>query len=316
MSQELSGNSSDSSEFVLIEHSALGSPVSSTSDESDRFAAWNISPSNISSNPSTFTSSTRPLIPHREGQFQARRPPREDRDDLDSLIFPSPYTTGALTPPRPRTPGGSLPNSRPSSPAQYPPSQTSSPSFSPKPRAPNPPAFPPTIPSPSINLLSQDVFRSHQETTLDQVFEAGSAAISEAATITIAAVSKAAHWVATRDPSQLWLTAYFAASVSLTISNKYLLRGWFPFPWILTTVQLSFALLGTQLSARLGLYRVARLSAQRELIIYSTATLFSCEILLSNVSLKLVTLPVCPLPLSLPANYIAKSEPFVPHSTI
>ncbi|KAL8284276.1 hypothetical protein RQP46_005025 [Phenoliferia psychrophenolica] len=49
--------------------------------------------------------------------------------------------------------------------------------------------------------------------------------------------------------------------------------------------------LGTLAAAKLGIYRASRLSNDRETVLYALSFLFSCEILASNVSLKLVAIP-------------------------
>ncbi|KAI5475474.1 UAA transporter family protein [Pseudohyphozyma bogoriensis] len=99
------------------------------------------------------------------------------------------------------------------------------------------------------------------------------------------------HFLAALRPSQLWLVAYFFASVSLTISTKFMLRSFFPFPWILTAMQMLFALIFTQLSSFFGIHRIARLSPNRESWALTCCVLFSFEILASNISLKMVPVP-------------------------
>ena len=79
---------------------------------------------------------------------------------------------------------------------------------------------------------------------------------------------------------------------ALPIYNKALLRGFFPFPWLLTAVQMGCSSLGTFVAAKVGIYRASRLSNERETVLYALSFLFSCEILASNVSLKLVAIPV------------------------
>ncbi|ORY87384.1 hypothetical protein BCR35DRAFT_253150, partial [Leucosporidium creatinivorum] len=88
------------------------------------------------------------------------------------------------------------------------------------------------------------------------------------------------------------LLAYFCLSVATVISNKHLLRGYFPFPWMLLgVVQLGFATIGIVGATKVGSYRATRLSAQHETIVKLVAVLFSCEQLASILSLRMVTVP-------------------------
>lgn len=52
------------------------------------------------------------------------------------------------------------------------------------------------------------------------------------------------------EPSDLWLMLYFCAAAALPIYNKALLRGFFPFPWILTANQMACSSLGTIAAAK------------------------------------------------------------------
>jgi len=90
-------------------------------------------------------------------------------------------------------------------------------------------------------------------------------------------------------------TNSFVLSVTQTISNKYLLRGWYPFPWILTTTQLLFCTLGTMVAAQAGLYTPARVSPDRAMRLRFISILFSAELLCANVGLRMVSVP-CKLP--------------------
>lgn len=98
------------------------------------------------------------------------------------------------------------------------------------------------------------------------------------------------RFVISLDPS---LLGYFFLSVSTVISNKHLLRGYFPFPWMLLgVVQLGFATIGILGATKVGSYRATRLSGQHETIVKLVAVLFSCEQLASILSLRMVTVPV------------------------
>ncbi|GAA5958904.1 hypothetical protein JCM21900_005406 [Sporobolomyces salmonicolor] len=88
------------------------------------------------------------------------------------------------------------------------------------------------------------------------------------------------------------LLAFFLASVSSTISNKALLKGFFGgIYFFLTAWQMACATLGTMLGARLGAYRPIKLSPKREGVLKMVALVFSLEILASNLALRFVIVP-------------------------
>lgn len=96
-------------------------------------------------------------------------------------------------------------------------------------------------------------------------------------------------FVISLDPS---LLAYFVFSVAAVLSNKYLLRGYFPFPWSLISLQMSCATLAMMTMAKAGLYSPTRISAGDERTVKVVALLFSCEQLSSILGLRLVNVPV------------------------
>lgn len=87
------------------------------------------------------------------------------------------------------------------------------------------------------------------------------------------------------------LSAFFLFSVTQTITNKFLLRGYFPFVWLLTTLQLACCTAGVALAARLGAYVPARVSPARTLHLRLISLLFSAELLANNLALRVVTVP-------------------------
>ncbi|KAM0748314.1 hypothetical protein T439DRAFT_304697 [Meredithblackwellia eburnea MCA 4105] len=91
--------------------------------------------------------------------------------------------------------------------------------------------------------------------------------------------------------SDLWLILWFCVSASLPIYNKALLRGFFPFPFLLTANQMLCSSMGTWCAAKAGVFRPSRLSVEREKIIWGIAALYSAEILTSNLGLRLVNVP-------------------------
>ncbi|GAA5871342.1 hypothetical protein JCM16303_000723 [Sporobolomyces ruberrimus] len=88
------------------------------------------------------------------------------------------------------------------------------------------------------------------------------------------------------------LLAYFLISVSSTISNKSLLRGFFQgITFTLTAWQMACATLGTMLSVKLGHYKPIKLTPKRESIMRFVALVFSFEIAASNLALRLIPVP-------------------------
>ncbi|BGO91939.1 hypothetical protein NBRC10512_001108 [Rhodotorula toruloides] len=88
------------------------------------------------------------------------------------------------------------------------------------------------------------------------------------------------------------LLAFFLISVSATLSNKHLLRGFFHgLTYSLTAWQMACATGGTVLAARVGAYRPYKVKQRHERIVQAVAVVFSCEILCSNLALRLVPVP-------------------------
>ncbi|KWU43207.1 hypothetical protein RHOSPDRAFT_3818, partial [Rhodotorula sp. JG-1b] len=97
------------------------------------------------------------------------------------------------------------------------------------------------------------------------------------------------HFLRSLHPS---LVALFLVSVSATLSNKTLLRGFFEgLTYSLTTWQLACASLGTMLAERIGVYRPQRVPTKHGRLVQAVAFVFSCEILCSNLALRLVPVP-------------------------
>lgn len=89
------------------------------------------------------------------------------------------------------------------------------------------------------------------------------------------------------------LLAYFLVSVSSTISNKSLLRGFFQgITFTLTAWQMACATLGTMLSVKMGHYKPIKMTPKRESIMRWVALVFSFEIAASNLALRLIPVPV------------------------
>ncbi|BGP40615.1 hypothetical protein JCM10450v2_004610 [Rhodotorula kratochvilovae] len=97
------------------------------------------------------------------------------------------------------------------------------------------------------------------------------------------------HFVRSLHPS---LLALFFVSVSATLSNKALLRGFFHgLTYSLTSWQMICATGGTVLAQRIGAYRPQRVPVKHNRELQVIAFVFSCEILCSNLALRLVPVP-------------------------
>lgn len=93
--------------------------------------------------------------------------------------------------------------------------------------------------------------------------------------------------------SQLpWLGLYFSLNLFLTLSNKSVLTG-FPYPYTLTAIHAFCSACGGLILRLRGLYAPKRLSIRQELVLTAFSFLYSINIAVSNVSLHLVTVPVC-----------------------
>jgi hypothetical protein len=86
---------------------------------------------------------------------------------------------------------------------------------------------------------------------------------------------------------------YFAFNLGLTIFNKRVLLA-FPFPWSLTAIHALAGTIGSQLAHANGLFSAARLSRNHSFILVAFSILYTVNIAVSNLSLHLVTVPVCP----------------------
>lgn len=98
------------------------------------------------------------------------------------------------------------------------------------------------------------------------------------------------HFVRSLHPS---LLALFVVSVSATLSNKSLLRGYFHgLTYSLTSWQMLCATGGTVLAQRTGAYRPQRIAFKHNRELHVIAFVSSCEILCSALALRLIPVPV------------------------
>jgi len=82
-----------------------------------------------------------------------------------------------------------------------------------------------------------------------------------------------------------WLSTYFGLNLALTIYNKLVLAGGFPFPYALTAIHCMFGTAGCSFCLQRGMFMTARLSSTEHIIIFWFSWLYTVNIIVSNVSL-------------------------------
>ncbi|KAK7053052.1 hypothetical protein VNI00_004373 [Paramarasmius palmivorus] len=87
-----------------------------------------------------------------------------------------------------------------------------------------------------------------------------------------------------------WLCLYFCFNLGLTLYNKGVLV-YFPFPYTLTAVHALFGSLGSSALARAGFFKPAQLTKSQRMVVTAFSVLYAINIVVSNVSLQLVTVP-------------------------
>ncbi|KAF6815713.1 putative drug metabolite transporter superfamily [Colletotrichum sojae] len=85
-----------------------------------------------------------------------------------------------------------------------------------------------------------------------------------------------------------WLSAYFMFSLVLTLYNKLVL-GFFPFPWLLTSIHATCASLGCYGLLQGGYFTMSHLGRRENLILLAFSLLFTTNIAVSNLSLAMVS---------------------------
>ncbi|KAF9260700.1 TPT-domain-containing protein [Marasmius fiardii PR-910] len=93
-----------------------------------------------------------------------------------------------------------------------------------------------------------------------------------------------------RESRAFWLVLYFFFNLGLTLYNKGVLVH-FPFPYTLTAVHALCGSLGSSLLARAGFFVPAKLSRFQRMVVTAFSVLYAVNIVVSNVSLQLVTVP-------------------------
>src|ERR1700738_4807910 len=82
-----------------------------------------------------------------------------------------------------------------------------------------------------------------------------------------------------------WLFAYFFFNLALTIYNKCVLAGNFPFPYTLTAVHAFSGSVGSYICWKRGVFSMATLTARETVQIIMFSGIYTVNIIMSNVSL-------------------------------
>jgi len=88
-----------------------------------------------------------------------------------------------------------------------------------------------------------------------------------------------------RGSSYNWLLAYFFFNLALTIYNKLVLNGNFPFPYTLTAVHAFCAAIGSWLCLERNVFSMPQLKKSESVQIILFSVLYTINIVTSNVSL-------------------------------
>lgn len=93
------------------------------------------------------------------------------------------------------------------------------------------------------------------------------------------------------DSSFLWLIAYFVCNLVLTIYNKVVLAGDFPYPYTLTAIHCLFGTAGSLVCLKRGLFKPERLTQMETGIVVLFSGLYTINIIISNLSLSIPPSP-------------------------
>lgn len=94
-----------------------------------------------------------------------------------------------------------------------------------------------------------------------------------------------------RDSQLFWLGLYFAFNLGLTLFNKGVLLR-FPFPYTLTALHALCGSIGGYVLLENGVFVPARLGTRETVALVAFSMLYAINIVVSNMSLHLVTVPV------------------------
>jgi Triose-phosphate Transporter family len=93
-----------------------------------------------------------------------------------------------------------------------------------------------------------------------------------------------------RGSSYNWLLAYFFFNLALTIYNKVVLNGNFPFPYTLTAVHAFCGAVGSWLCLEQNIFSMPQLKKRESIQIILFSVLYTINIVTSNVSLYVLCL--------------------------
>ena len=93
------------------------------------------------------------------------------------------------------------------------------------------------------------------------------------------------------DSQLFWLGLYFAFNLGLTLFNKGVLLR-FPFPYTLTALHALCGSIGRHILLENGVFKRARLGTKETAGLVAFSVLYAINIVVSNISLHLVTVPV------------------------
>lgn len=93
------------------------------------------------------------------------------------------------------------------------------------------------------------------------------------------------------DTQPAWLVLYFFFNLGLTLYNKGVLER-FPFPYSLTALHTLCGSIGGYILLEYGIFEPKRLTYRENLVLLGFSVLYTINIAVSNLSLRLVTVPV------------------------
>ena len=93
------------------------------------------------------------------------------------------------------------------------------------------------------------------------------------------------------DTQAFCLAMYFFFNLSLTLYNKIVL-GRFPFPYTLTALHALCGAMGGHLLLQSGVFASTKLDLGQHIMLLAFSLLYAVNIIVSNLSLQLVTIPV------------------------
>jgi hypothetical protein len=117
------------------------------------------------------------------------------------------------------------------------------------------------------------------------------------------------HWRNLTSSPALWLALYFAFNLSLTLFNKSILLS-FPFPYSLTAIHALFGSLGLYILRHRRIFPHRTLTTPEKWRVALFSALYAVNILVSNLSLQMVTVPASVCLLELLARCINKTSQF------